>query len=29
MILRDNVVDLYNLPVEDDLIIVEERVATL
>jgi len=29
MILRDNVVELYNLPVEDDLIIVEERVTTL
>jgi len=29
MILRENVVELYNLPVEDDLIVTEERVVTL
>jgi hypothetical protein len=30
MILRDNVVELYGLPVEDDdLIVTEERVVTL
>jgi predicted TIM-barrel fold metal-dependent hydrolase len=29
MILRDNVVELYDLPVEDDLIVTKERVVTL